>query len=65
MEFEEALVCHVIPELPYKPGNDFSIVCGMTVYTGTAKYLYDAIREHGDFTARSTFSDEPRRLYFA
>ena len=64
MEFEEALVCHVIPELPYKPGNDFFIVCGMTVYAGTAEYLCDAIREHGDFTARSTFSDEPKEALF-
>ena len=57
-------MCDVIPELPYKLGNDFSTVCGMTVHVGTARYLSDAIREHGDFTARSTFFDEPKEALF-
>ena len=36
----------------------------MTIHTGTAGYLSDVIPEYRDFTARSTFSAEPKEALF-
>lgn len=62
--FEEEPIFYAVLEIPYKLGNDFSIICGMAVHAGTDACLEDAIREHGDFTAKSTFSTEPKEALF-
>ena len=55
----------VIPDLSYKPSNDFTTVCDMTIHTGTTGYLSDAIQEHGDLLPDLHFLLSRRWLYFA
>ena len=51
--FEEAPICQDPIEFPYTPGNDFSTVCGLEVYAGTADFLREVIASRGDFTSRT------------
>ena len=51
--FEEASICQDPIEFLYTPGNDFSTVCGLEVYAGTADFLTEVIASRGDFTSRT------------
>ncbi|KAF3457735.1 hypothetical protein FNV43_RR02393 [Rhamnella rubrinervis] len=54
----------ILELLPYKPGNQFFVVCVVAIHEGSTKYLVKAIKEHEDFTTKSALSLEPKEAMF-